>query len=96
MHRQTGNRPAGSLAGDNEPGLDTSHAHPARVYNYWLGGKDNISQAVPAVPHSGPTVTVQARHKNFSKFTSSTVRGLSGPCLGINVRFVGPGFLTLA
>jgi hypothetical protein len=24
------------------PNLDTSVAHPARVYNYWLGGKDNF------------------------------------------------------
>jgi len=23
------------------PELDTSVAHPARVYDYWLGGKDN-------------------------------------------------------
>ena len=23
------------------PGLDTEHAHSARIYNYWLGGKDN-------------------------------------------------------
>ncbi len=25
------------------PGLDTSVAHIARVYNYWLGGKDNFA-----------------------------------------------------
>ena len=25
------------------PGLDTRHAHSARVYNYWLGGKDNFA-----------------------------------------------------
>jgi S-adenosyl methyltransferase len=29
-------------------GLDTSVAHQARVYDYWLGGKDNISQEVRA------------------------------------------------
>jgi S-adenosyl methyltransferase len=23
--------------------IDTSHAHPARVYDYWLGGKDNFA-----------------------------------------------------
>jgi hypothetical protein len=27
----------------NEAGLDTRHAHSARVYNYWLGGKDNFA-----------------------------------------------------
>ena len=25
------------------PKLDTRHAHSARVYNYWLGGKDNFA-----------------------------------------------------
>jgi len=25
------------------PGLDTSVAHPARVYDYWLGGRDNFA-----------------------------------------------------
>ena len=24
-------------------GLDTSVAHPSRVYDYWLGGKDNFA-----------------------------------------------------
>ena len=26
-----------------QPGFDTSVAHPARVYDYWLGGKDNFA-----------------------------------------------------
>ena len=30
--------PGGRLAG-----LDTSVAHPARVYDYWMGGKDNFA-----------------------------------------------------
>jgi S-adenosyl methyltransferase len=41
---------AGTGAGqapDSEPetvsGLDTRTAHPARVYDYWLGGKDNFA-----------------------------------------------------
>jgi hypothetical protein len=25
------------------PGIDTSTAHPARVYDFWLGGKDNFA-----------------------------------------------------
>ena len=34
---------------DGEPAeIDVSVAHIARVYNYWLGGKDNISQEVRA------------------------------------------------
>jgi hypothetical protein len=78
------------------PGLDTRHAHSARIYDYWLGGKDHISQVVSAVPHSGPPVAVQARQADYSKTASSAVRELPGPCLGGNVRFVGRGFLTLA
>jgi hypothetical protein len=27
--------------------IDTTVAHSARVHDYWLGGKDNISQVVP-------------------------------------------------
>ena len=26
------------MSGDDLPRLDTRHAHPGRVYNYWLGG----------------------------------------------------------
>jgi hypothetical protein len=28
---------------DEPPGIDTSQAHIARVYDYWLGGKDNFA-----------------------------------------------------
>jgi SAM-dependent methyltransferase len=44
-------------------GLDTSVAHPARVYDYWLGGKDNFAadreaaeQAIAANPTIVPGV----------------------------------------
>jgi S-adenosyl methyltransferase len=47
------------------PKLDTRHAHSARVYNYWLGGKDNFAadreaaeQAIAANP--GIVADVQA------------------------------------
>jgi SAM-dependent methyltransferase len=29
--------------GEGAPIIDTSTAHPARVYDYWLGGKDNFA-----------------------------------------------------
>ena len=40
------------------PGIDTSVAHPARVYDYWLGGKDNFAAdrrraAPPLAPRAG-------------------------------------------
>ena len=31
------------MAAEDVPQLDTRHAHPARIYNYWLGGKDNFA-----------------------------------------------------
>jgi hypothetical protein len=78
------------------PPFEPSVPNPARMWNYWLGGKDNISQVVPAVPYSDPTATVQARHAHYSKITPSVVRDFSCTCLGINIRFVGRRFLTLA
>jgi hypothetical protein len=74
-------------------GFDPTVAHPARVYDYWLGGKDNSSQVVPASRYSGPTVNVQKRHTNFSKIESLVMRDLLDTSLGDNVLFVGRGFL---
>jgi hypothetical protein len=68
----------------------------ARVYDYLLGGKDNISQVVPAGPYSGPTMNVQTRQTNFSKIASLVVRNLVDTSLGGIVRFLGRRFLTLA
>ena len=34
---------AGDQGWDPGLGIDTSVAHPARVYDYWLGGKDNFA-----------------------------------------------------
>src|SRR6202046_4376163 len=50
--------PGGGAAGHGAaPAFDTSIAHVARVYNYWLGGKDNFAadraaaeQAMAAFP----------------------------------------------
>jgi hypothetical protein len=89
------------MSGETRPAqerraIDTTMAHSARVHDYWLGGKDNISQVVPAVPYSGHTRIIQARQAHYSKTESFTVRDLPGPCLGYYVRFVGQGFLTLA
>jgi len=44
----SGRRNGGPNGGRGTPaervaGLDTSVAHPARVYDYWLGGKDNFA-----------------------------------------------------
>ncbi|HEX6930861.1 MAG TPA: SAM-dependent methyltransferase [Streptosporangiaceae bacterium] len=41
----TENQAGGTPASDDPAGsgIDTSVAHPARVYDYWLGGKDNFA-----------------------------------------------------
>ena len=51
------------------PGIDTGVAHPARVYNYWLGGKDNFAadrQAAEAVIAVRPSIIRDIReNRNF-------------------------------
>jgi len=61
------------------PPFDTSVAHVARVYNYWLGGKDNFAadraageQAIKAFPG----IPLSARSNRA--FLSRTVRFLAG------------------
>lgn len=46
------------------PQIDTSLAHPARVYDFWLGGKDNYSAdraMAQAIAELVPTVSTMAR-----------------------------------
>src|SRR5579859_2626352 len=66
--------------GDGPPApFDTSVAHVARVYNYWLGGKDNFAadraageQAIKAFPEIG----LSARSNRA--FLARAVRFLAG------------------
>ena len=69
---------ASDVAGDS-PRYDTTVAHPARVYNYWLGGKDHFAadrevgeQTKEAYP--GIVAGVQAQRA----FLASAVRYLAG------------------
>ena len=64
------------------PGFDTGVANAARMWNYWIGGKDNISQVVSRRPYSGRTVDIQARHDSYSNVESLTVRELYRACMG--------------
>jgi hypothetical protein len=64
-----------------ELGFDVSHAHSARIYNYWLGGKDNFAadreaaeQAIAANP--GILTDVRANRE----FLARTVRYLASAC----------------
>ncbi|MGO8885826.1 MAG: SAM-dependent methyltransferase [Streptosporangiaceae bacterium] len=64
-----------------KPGFDVSHAHSARIYNYWLGGKDNFAadreaaeQAITANP--GILTDVRANRE----FLARAVRYLASEC----------------
>ncbi|GAA4462628.1 SAM-dependent methyltransferase [Phytohabitans houttuyneae] len=50
--------PAAAVTGSGHQPIDTSRPHPARRYDYWLGGKDNVAadresadQIAEAFPH---------------------------------------------
>jgi S-adenosyl methyltransferase len=69
-------------------GLDITVPNVARIYDYILGGKDNISQAVPRCPHSDHTAGIQARHANFSNNYLIAVRGLCCTSIGVMSDFL--------
>ena len=59
--------------------IDTSRAHPARVYDYWLGGKDNFAadrEAAELALRAYPQLA-QAVQAN-RKFLARAVRYLTG------------------
>ena len=77
----SGTLPSGTGSVDESPAFDTSVAHSARVYDYWLGGKDNFAadriaaeQAIAANP--GIVADVRANRQ----FLARTVRFLAGQC----------------
>jgi len=67
------------MVGSDLPPFDTSVAHVARVYNYWLGGKDNFAAdraaAVGAIK-AFPAIVLSARANRA--FLSRSVRFLAG------------------
>ena len=73
---QAGNRPAEAVA---VGGIDTSVAHPARVYDYWLGGKDNFAadrEAAERVLAVTPGLRFRVRANRA--FLARAVRYLAG------------------
>jgi SAM-dependent methyltransferase len=64
-----------------DPRLDTSVAHPARVYSYWLSGKDHFPadrKAAEEVMRLRPQVVAGARANRA--FLARVVRYLAGEC----------------
>jgi hypothetical protein len=67
------------MVGGGLPPFDTSVAHVARVYNYWLGGKDNFAAdraAGEAAIKAFPNIVLSARANRA--FQARVVRFLAG------------------
>ena len=74
-------RQAGWSPSDEAPGLDTRHAHSARVYNYWLGGKDNYAadrEAAEQAIAANPGIVADVRANRA--FLVRVVRYLTAEC----------------
>ena len=62
-------------------GLDTQHAHSARVYNYWLGGKDHFAadrEAAERAIEANPGIVADVRANRA--FLVRAVRYLTTEC----------------
>ena len=68
-------------ARETAPGLDTRHAHSARVYNYWLGGEDNFAadrEAAEQAIAANPGIVADVRANRA--FLVRAVRYLASAC----------------
>jgi len=71
---------AGTPGTDEAPAFDTSVAHSARVYDYWLGGKDNFAAdriAAEQVIEVRPAIRTDVQANRA--FLGRAVRYLAGP-----------------
>jgi SAM-dependent methyltransferase len=63
------------------PGFDTQRAHSARVYNFWLGGKDNFAadrEAAEQAIAANPGIVTDVRANRA--FLARAVRFLAADC----------------
>lgn len=83
-HHMTGQAGGSSQEAPSQvtvPGLDTRHAHSARVYNYWLGGKDNFAadrEAAEQAIAANPRIVTDVRANRA--FLVRVVRYLAEEC----------------
>ena len=81
MSDQTGKPVPGDAARMQAPRFDTQHAHSARVYNYWLGGKDNYAadrEAAEQAIAANPGIVTDVRANRA--FLARAVRFLAAEC----------------
>ncbi|TDB94874.1 SAM-dependent methyltransferase [Micromonospora fluostatini] len=75
----TASSPAENVAGRLSDRIDTTVAHPARRYNYWLGGKDNFAadrESGEQIAALYPAIRTVARENRG--FLQRAVRFLAG------------------
>jgi hypothetical protein len=80
MPDKTGTSP-GEPGWGQVPGLDTEHAHSARIYNYWLGGKDNYAadrEAAEQAIAANPGIVTDVRANRA--FLARAVHYLAADC----------------
>jgi S-adenosyl methyltransferase len=70
-------------------GLDITVPNVARIYDYILGGKYNISQVVSRCPHSGRAASIQACHDTFSNIGAIAARRPCCTSMGVMSDFLG-------
>ncbi len=81
MSGQAGNETPGFSARETMPDPDTRHAHSARAYNYWLGGKDNFAadqEAAEQAIAANPGIVADVRANRA--FLVRAVRYLASEC----------------
>jgi len=79
------------------PAIDTSMAHPARIYDYWLGGKDNFAadrEAAELAIAANPGIRASARANRA--FLARSVRYLAAECGIRQFLDIGTGLPTAA
>src|ERR1700758_3704633 len=77
-HRETSLRRGTTMTAGGNRGFDARVAHPARVYDYWLGGKDNFEAdriAGEETIAAYPAIRASARANRV--FLARTVRYLA-------------------
>lgn len=81
MPDQMGKPVPGDPGQRRSPRLDTEHAHSARIYNYWLGGKDNYAadrEAAEQAIAANPGIVADVRANRA--FLTRAVRHLAADC----------------
>jgi hypothetical protein len=83
------------LPGTEPPKIDITVAHPARIYDYWLGGKNNFTadrEAAEATLAVNPYILPGVRANR--EFLAAAVRYLAGEADISQFLDIGPGLPT--